>query len=166
MNGIAKTVTTVCLAILGLSLSGLGASDPQGDLPAILSVLDLPTKPDAKLVSQYFKQAEEKRFTLSTESKELAAPARHALSWLIQELHGSAATKGRHYSFRLSRTKRGTEHDYEIHRVAAMNPAAIDSGKYYIQVQYFPHVGLACPEFHAVIDLDVPKVISHWSEGA
>lgn len=160
-----KTMTATCLTFLGFLLLAATASAQSNDASVILTAFDLPAVPDTKLVSQYFNEVGERRFTLSTDSKVLAAPAKHALAWLIRNLHGATATTSRHYTFQRSRTKRGTAHDSEIRRLAAENPALIAPDRYYLHVQYFPHDDLACPEFHAVIDLAGPTIISHWSEG-
>jgi len=131
----------------------------------VVGLADLPDKPDDVVVKEYLRASGENRVTLSTEAKEISLPEKHVLVWLIRELHKSAPANTRHYQFRFSKTEVGSPQAYAVNRLAKLNPSLIRPNTSYIEVQFFPINGLACPEYFGVVDIETLKLLHTWKEG-
>lgn len=143
----------------------------------------LPATADPAQVKEFFSALGERPGELSSEAEDLAPGEKHALKWLmdalsshhkiprsseghvqmkaIQELFSS---KKQAFAFRLSKATPRSPGAYALQRHRAQGFVPLSPSKNYIQVQYVPK-GLACPEYHGVVDLENLKLISFWVEG-
>lgn len=96
-----------------------------------------------------------------------ARPSEQVLvNWLRAsdpKIHG--LTKVGNYAVVLSKVSPTNQHSYVLRRFSAFNTGTgLDTNKVYLQIQIIPF-GLACPEYHGVVDPNPPKLLSFWGEG-
>jgi hypothetical protein len=126
---------------------------------------EAPLRPgDLALAKVFFGRMNEKPFVLTSDPKKLNESERAALAWLNQGIPAAGENKPGHFSYLLHAGKPGDADAYALRRHAAQDFAPLDPTKTYVQVRYRPD-GLACPEFHGVIDPDGPTLLSFWGEG-
>jgi hypothetical protein len=74
-------------------------------------------------------------------------------------------TKAGNFSVVLSKAAPTNQNAYAVRRISALNTKTVlDTNKPYLQIQIAPD-GLACPEYHGVVDPNPLKLLSFWGEG-
>jgi hypothetical protein len=86
---------------------------------------------------------------------------RHTLRWLRRELPIPEAEHD--FKLILTRSSLADRSAYALRRGVELGLGLADD-RTYVQVRYIPD-GLACPEFHGVIDQRGPTLLLFWSEG-
>ena len=120
-----------------------------------------PVVRDADPIQEYFDSLGTNRIVV--ESTNLLAGSREAalVNWLkISNEQIQRLTTGGAFRLVLSKAKPADPNAY-----AAAKVRGLDANRTYIQFQIIPG-GLACPEFHGVMEQKPPKLISFWGEGA
>lgn len=129
---------------------------PAGVAPAASS----PAPPDdLARVRAFLAALGPERTTLHSASPGDGAAAA-TFAWLDRAI---TRTKVGAYAYHLARVDGGSD-AYALRRAAAQQKLEPLPGKAYVTVRFQPD-GLACPEYHGVIDPDAPSLLAFWGEG-
>ena len=122
---------------------------------------------DLEIVRNFFNELSEERYIINPHNRTLSEEEDHVFRWVVAAI--SEFTKEGYEDYeirelRLSKTTVGSPSAYELTRHTAQGFSQLISGQPYIQL----HVVHATsdPELHGVIDLEGPKLLSFWAEGA
>jgi hypothetical protein len=122
-----------------------------------------PVDPKKLQVIEFLKGLSDLPFTLQSRPDQLNDQEKATLEWLLQNLDGARKKKTGEFHFLLSRTRTDSSYAKTLkrHTEKGFPPLAADQD--YIQLQYVPD-GVSRPEYHGVIDLHGPKILSFWTQ--
>jgi len=122
---------------------------------------------DLNIVTTFFHNLGEEQHIINIDSRRLTEEELHVFRWVIAAVADYSDALGRDYEIReirLSKTTVGSPAAYKLRRHIGQGFSELAAGQFYIQL-HAVHAA-SDPELHGVIDLQGPKLLSFWAEGA
>jgi hypothetical protein len=122
---------------------------------------------DLEIVSDFFNNLGEEQYIINPDDRILSEGEDHVFRWVTAAIADfTGVPDGGHEirELRLSKTMVGSPSAYELRRHIGQGFNELVAGRFYIQL-HAVHAA-SDPELHGVIDLQGPKLLSFWAEGA
>lgn len=122
---------------------------------------------DLEIVSTFFNNLGEEQYIINLDDRPLSEEEDRVFRWVIAAISEFTDAPSGDYEIRelrLSKTTIGSPAAYELKRHTGQGFSELVAGRFYIQL-HAVHAA-SDPELHGVIDLQGPKLLSFWAEGA
>ncbi len=156
--------------ILGAILILAGCGQPVGE--SIAMPTGTPTAStesgnavDMELVRMFFDGLGEEQYRINPNDRNTFGEKQsHVFRWVVAAVSEAEHGDYEIQELRLSKTRVGSRSAYELTRHRAQGFSELMPGRSYVQL-HIVHTA-SDPELHGVIDVDGPKLLSFWEEGA
>ena len=122
---------------------------------------------DPQIVRNFFNDLGEERHPIKPDDRALSEEEDHVFRWVIGAISEFTEVPAGDLGIRelrLSKTTPGSPAAYELVRHAGQGFSELVPGRFHVQL-HAVH-GASDPELHGVIDVQGPRLISFWEEGA
>ena len=136
---------------------------PPPPPPVNVWMVELPEKPDEKLVREYLSKIPETGVTLTTHGEDTSPEALHCLAWLLRDDTGN---RGRHFAAHFTRftwTENGPSIQGRVSNFGREFPGIV--GRTYFKIHAGPE-DLVCPSSLFTVDAESLETLTSWVEAA
>ena len=135
-----------------------------GPVSLIQSTPQAAVEVESAEVGSFFRELEGERQIINSTNLAQDRRGRTICRWLQQANPEIRELAKQDFLLVLTPARFGDTKSYALRRHQAQSFALLEPNKVYIQFQVIPH-GVACPEYHGVIEPLEPKLLSFWHEG-
>jgi hypothetical protein len=122
---------------------------------------------DLEIVNIFLNNLGEERYIINPDDRTLSEEEDHVFRWVITAISEFTDVPYGDYGIRelhLSKTTLGSPTAYELKRHTSQGFRELVAERFYVQLHAVHKA--SDPELHGVIDLQGPKLLSFWAEGA